>query len=200
MIAVLTISLYIPPIEQEFGWSRVQVSFAFTIVAYMIVLMSPLQGFLVDRFGPRRVVLTSIPLFAASLAALYFTAGEPARVLRALGARAGLGLGLWPLGYLQAVTPWFDRKLGLVARLRERGNRPRQHAAADARDRPDDRRLQLAARAARARRVGPVRELADRRLLRLREPSPATPRRSSSAPRRRRSACPFRKRCASRRS
>jgi hypothetical protein len=23
------------------------------------------------------------------------------------------GLGLWPLGYLQAVTPWFDRKLGL---------------------------------------------------------------------------------------
>jgi hypothetical protein len=23
------------------------------------------------------------------------------------------GIGLWPLGYLQAVTPWFDRKLGL---------------------------------------------------------------------------------------
>ena len=37
VIAVLTIGLYIPPIEQEFGWSRVQVSFAFTIVAYMIV-------------------------------------------------------------------------------------------------------------------------------------------------------------------
>jgi len=25
-----------------------------------------------------------------------------------------LGLGLWPLGYLQSVTPWFDRKLGLA--------------------------------------------------------------------------------------
>jgi MFS family permease len=24
------------------------------------------------------------------------------------------GLGLWPLGYLQSVTPWFDRKLGLA--------------------------------------------------------------------------------------
>ena len=23
-------------------------------------------------------------------------------------------IGLWPLGYLQAVTPWFDRKLGLA--------------------------------------------------------------------------------------
>ena len=42
-------------------------SFAFTIVAYMIVAMSPLQGFLVDRFGPRRVVLTSIPLLATRI-------------------------------------------------------------------------------------------------------------------------------------
>jgi MFS family permease len=73
VIAVLTISSYIGSIEKEFGWSRVQVSLAFTIVAYMIVLMSPLQGVLVDRFGPRRVVLASIPLFSASLAALYFT-------------------------------------------------------------------------------------------------------------------------------
>src|SRR6185295_12822447 len=73
VIAVLTISAYIQPIEQEFHWTRVQVSLAFTIVAYMIVLMSPVQGFFVDRFGPRRVVLTSIPVFGLSLAALYFT-------------------------------------------------------------------------------------------------------------------------------
>ena len=39
------------PIQKEFGWTRVEVSFAFTIVAYMIVLVSPLQGFLADRFG-----------------------------------------------------------------------------------------------------------------------------------------------------
>ncbi len=58
VIAVLTISAYIQPIEQEFGWSRVQVSFAFTLVAYMIVLVSPLQGWCVDRYGPRRTVLT----------------------------------------------------------------------------------------------------------------------------------------------
>ncbi len=80
----------------------------------MIVVMSPLQGMLVDRFGPRRVVLTSIPLFALSLAAIYFT---PANIyvyylLWAIVPIAGLGL--WPLGYLQAVTPWFDRKLGFA--------------------------------------------------------------------------------------
>ena len=59
-------------------------------------------------------MLTSIPLFALSLAAIYFT---PANIyvyylLWAIVPIAGLGL--WPLGYLQAVTPWFDRKLGLA--------------------------------------------------------------------------------------
>jgi MFS family permease len=114
VIAVLTISPYILPIQAEFGWTRVQVSLAFTIVAYMIVLMSPLQGFLVDRLGPRRVVLMSIPLFSASLAALYFTPKNLLvyYVLWALVPVAAIGL--WPLGYLQAVTRWFDRKLGLA--------------------------------------------------------------------------------------
>jgi MFS family permease len=114
VIAVLTISLYLPPIEKEFGWTRVESSFAFTIVAYMIVAMSPLQGMLVDRFGPRRVVLTSIPLFAASLAALYFTPANLGVYYLLWAIVPIAGLGLWPLGYLQSVTPWFDRKLGFA--------------------------------------------------------------------------------------
>lgn len=114
VIANLTVTGYITPIEREFGWSRVDVSFAFTIVAYMIVLMSPLQGFLVDRFGPRRVVLTSIPLFALSLAAIYFTPPNLYVYYLLWAIVPVAGIGLWPLGYLQAVTPWFDRKLGLA--------------------------------------------------------------------------------------
>lgn len=114
VLANLTVTAYIAPIEQEFGWLRSDISFAFSLVAYMIVAVSPLQGMLVDRFGPRRVVLTSIPLFALSLAALYFTPNNIYffYLLWALVPIAGLGL--WPLGYLQAVSPWFDRKLGLA--------------------------------------------------------------------------------------
>jgi len=114
VISTLTSGLYIPPIQKEFGWTRTDVSFAFTIVAYMVVLMSPLQGFLVDRFGPRRVILTSIPLFGASLAALYFTPADKTIYYILWGLTPVLGVGLWPIAYLQAVTPWFDRKLGLA--------------------------------------------------------------------------------------
>src|SRR5499427_4003980 len=113
VISTLTSGLYIPPIQKEFGWMRADVSFAFTIVAYMVVLMSPLQGFLVDRFGPRRVILTSIPLFGLSLAALYFTPPNHLVYYILWGLTPVLGVGLWPIAYLQAVTPWFDRKLGL---------------------------------------------------------------------------------------
>jgi MFS family permease len=114
VIANLTVAAYITPIEQETGWSRVDVSFAFTLVAYMIVLISPLQGVLVDRFGARRVVLTSIPLFALSLAAIYFSP-QNLYAFYALWILVPIAaIGLWPLGYLQAVTPWFDRKLGLA--------------------------------------------------------------------------------------
>jgi MFS family permease len=114
VIANLTVTGYITPIEQEFGWLRSDVSFAFSLVAYMIVAMSPLQGVLVDRFGPRRVVLTSIPLFALSLAAIYFTPANMYVYYLLWAIVPVASIGLWPLGYLQAVTPWFDRKLGLA--------------------------------------------------------------------------------------
>ncbi|MGV3590379.1 MAG: MFS transporter [Gammaproteobacteria bacterium] len=114
VLANLTVTAYITPIEQEFGWLRSDVSFAFSLVAYMIVAVSPIQGMLVDRYGPRRVVLTSIPLFALSLAALFFTPNN-IYIYYLLWALVPIaGLGLWPLGYLQAVAPWFERKLGLA--------------------------------------------------------------------------------------
>lgn len=114
VIAILALSPFIPPIEQEFGWSRVQVSFAATIVSYLVVFVSPLQGLLVDRFGPRKVILTSIPLFALGLSAFYFQPDNLAVYYTLWALIPLLAVGLWPLGYLQAVSQWFERRLGLA--------------------------------------------------------------------------------------
>ena len=114
VIAVLAFSPFIPPIQEELGWSRVQVSLAVTIVSYMIVLVSPLQGVLVDRFGPRRVILTSIPLFAIGIGAFYFQPDNLTVFYVLWGLIPILSIGLWPLGFLQSVTRWFDRRLGLA--------------------------------------------------------------------------------------
>jgi MFS family permease len=114
VIAVLTVSPFLQPIEQEFGWTRVQSSLAITIVSYMVVLMSPLQGLLADRFGPRRVILTSIPLFALGLATFYALPNSLFAYYALWTLIPILAVGLWPIAYLQAVTQWFDRRLGLA--------------------------------------------------------------------------------------
>ena len=114
VVAILAISPFIPPIEAEFGWSRVQVSLAATIVSYMVVFVSPLQGFLVDRLGPRKVILTSIPLFALSLASLYWLPDSLPIYYTIWVLIPLFSIGLWPLGYLQAVSQWFEKKLGLA--------------------------------------------------------------------------------------
>jgi MFS family permease len=121
VIAVLAFGIFVRPIEQEFGWSRLQVSLAATIVAYMTMLVSPLQGMLVDRYGARSVVLTSIPLFAAGLV-LFQWLSPSLTVFYFLWALLPLlAIGLWPMGYLRIVSGWFERKLGLALGIANAG-------------------------------------------------------------------------------
>ena len=48
------------PIAKQFGWSYAQISLAASLQALMIGLGSPLVGFLVDRWGPRRLIFGGI--------------------------------------------------------------------------------------------------------------------------------------------
>lgn len=121
VIGVLSFSVFISPIEGAFGWSRVDVSLAITIISYMIMLVSPIQGVLVDRFGPRRVVLASIPAFSLAVGSFYFLP-DNLSIFYLLAALLPIcGIGLLPLSYLQAVSRWFDRRLGLALGIANAG-------------------------------------------------------------------------------
>ena len=52
------------------GWSRAQYSLVFVVTMVLGLVTGPLMGRLIDRFGPRRVVLTGMVPFALSYAAL----------------------------------------------------------------------------------------------------------------------------------
>lgn len=111
---VFSFGVFIAPLSAAFGWTRPSIAFGSTIIALTIMLVAPLQGWLVDRFGGRRVVLTSIPLFAAGLF-LMSRMGDDIRVFYLLcGLLPVLGLGLWPTSYLRVVSGWFDRRLGMA--------------------------------------------------------------------------------------
>ncbi len=46
----------VEPIAEEFGWSYAQISLASSLRGLEMGLLAPLVGFLVDRWGPRRLV------------------------------------------------------------------------------------------------------------------------------------------------
>lgn len=114
VLLVFTFGVFVQPLSAAFGWSRPAIAFGSTIIALMVMVISPVQGYLIDRFGTRPVVLSSIPLFAAGLFLMSRMSGDITYFYLLCGLLPWLGLGVWATSYLRAVSTWFDRRLGLA--------------------------------------------------------------------------------------
>jgi MFS family permease len=55
-------SVLIHPLEAEFGWSRTLIASAISMNLLLFGIAAPISGFLLDRFGPRKVMLGSLTL------------------------------------------------------------------------------------------------------------------------------------------
>ena len=60
-------TLFIHPLEVEFGWSRAEIAFAVSINLFLYGLARPLSGWRLDRFGSRRVMAGSLALMAVGV-------------------------------------------------------------------------------------------------------------------------------------
>lgn len=105
---------FVEPLSRIFGWSKPSILFAATIVSLMIMVISPIQGYLIDRFGTRLIVLISCITFALGLAGMYFLTANIVTFYLMYAVLPLLGIGLWPVSYLRVVSTWFERRLGLA--------------------------------------------------------------------------------------
>lgn len=119
--AVACFGVLVAPLSARFGWSRGQIGAAVSFMAVAIMLCSPWQGALIDRFGARRVVLCSIPAFAVGLVAMRWLPPSLPLFYAAWFALPLMAAGLWPASYLKAVSGWFDRRLGAATGLANAG-------------------------------------------------------------------------------
>jgi MFS family permease len=55
-------SVLIHPLEGEFGWSRTLIASALSMNLLLFGIAAPISGFLIDRYGPRKVMLGSLLL------------------------------------------------------------------------------------------------------------------------------------------
>ena len=109
-------SVFVTPLEHDFGWDRSQTSTVFTFAAVMFAAGLLVGGRLQDRFGPFWIALTGGLLFTlsffffsytSSLHFLYFTYG----ILGGIG--TGLGYGI----VVPVMAKWFPDKIGMAIGL-----------------------------------------------------------------------------------
>lgn len=113
-LTLLAFGGFIAPLEAEFKWGVPAISLGASIISIMIMILSPIQGALVDRFGGRRLILGSVPVFAISLAAMFYLPNNVVVFYLAWILIPICGLGVWPISYLRSTAGWFDQKLGLA--------------------------------------------------------------------------------------
>ncbi len=110
------VSAFIDPIASDLGLGRADVLVLYSLGTFLGILTAPFIGRLVDRFGPRRLIVPAVVAVAAacgvmSLAHDAWSLGLSFLVLRAT-AIAGLSLVT-----MQMVNLWFDRFRGRVTAL-----------------------------------------------------------------------------------
>ncbi len=109
-----TIGVFVGPLAREFGWGIDQIMLAFPFFTLAAVIASPLVGQLTDRYGPRRVALTSIVLFSLTMMSFSLQNGSIVMWLGTWSILAFTGAGTLPITWTRAVNGWFFKKRGLA--------------------------------------------------------------------------------------
>ncbi|MGC9951504.1 MAG: MFS transporter [Bryobacteraceae bacterium] len=110
-------AFFLKPLSGAFGWSRESVSAAFGFAALTVAVCSPPLGHLLDRFGPRRVILPCMAVFGVTFASLGFLTPRLAHLYAIFVVLGIVGNGTTQMGYSRAVSTWFDRRRGLALAL-----------------------------------------------------------------------------------
>lgn len=109
-----TIGVFAGPFMQEFGWTIAQVMSALAVFTMVALFAAPMIGYVTDRVGVRKVVLTSIVLFSLTMMSFGLNNGSMGMYLGLWGLLAFAGAGTLPITFTRAISRWFHHKRGLA--------------------------------------------------------------------------------------
>ena len=108
------------PFRKEFGWSYTQISLAASLRGMEMGIFAPLMGFLVDRWGSRKILLVGITTVGLGIVMLSFTRS----LWMFYGAFLLIGFGAGgstSVVTMSAVAHWFDKNVGKALGLMSAG-------------------------------------------------------------------------------
>lgn len=107
-------SLLLPPLIDEFKWDRGLAAGAFSFGFLVSALISPFVGRVMDRHGPRPVILTGVVLMSAGLMLAPFVT-SPWQLYATLGVAVSGGANMMTYtAHSQFLPHWFVRRRGLA--------------------------------------------------------------------------------------
>jgi OFA family oxalate/formate antiporter-like MFS transporter len=112
-------TLFVNPIDQKYHWGRAAIQVAFSIFVLTETWLVPIEGWFIDRFGPRVMVcgsgvLVAIAWVLNSIAGSLFT-------LYVAAAIGGVGAGIIYGASVGNALKWFPDRRGLAAGLTAAG-------------------------------------------------------------------------------
>ncbi len=111
-LLIYSFSIFVKPLSEAFGWSRSEVSLAYSVTALMIALSSPILGRLLDRFPARRVIVPCMVIYAATFASMSLLTAHLWHFLLLFAVMGAVGNGTCQLAYARVLSTWFDRGRG----------------------------------------------------------------------------------------
>jgi OFA family oxalate/formate antiporter-like MFS transporter len=112
-------TLFVAPINDKYHWGRAAIQVAFTIFVVTETWLVPVEGYLIDRFGPKLMICGSGLLVAIAWVLNAFASSLPLLYLAA--AIGGIGAGVIYGGSVGNALKWFPERRGLAAGLTAAG-------------------------------------------------------------------------------
>jgi MFS family permease len=114
-INVFCFGVFLKPITADLGIGRGLLSSALTLHATVAALMCPVFGWLIDRWGVRRVMIPALVFYTLGIAAYALIQADPFAITYLIFAVTGLtGTVAGPIPYSTVISQWFDRQRGLA--------------------------------------------------------------------------------------
>ena len=114
MFTIFAFGVFVKPLEDEFGWTRGELSFAVTMTNFAVVIASPCLGLIIDKFGVRRVLIPSVILMGLTVASMTLLSANLWHFYLLYFLIPLLGAGTLPQSYSRVLIAWFSRRRGIA--------------------------------------------------------------------------------------
>ncbi|WP_247887121.1 oxalate/formate MFS antiporter [Azospirillum sp. SYSU D00513] len=108
-------TLFVPEIQATHNWTRASIQTAFTIFVVVQTWLAPIEGYFIDKFGPRLIV--AVGGFFTGLSWIVDSYATSLTVLYIGSALGGIGVGCVYATCVNSALKWFPDKRGLAVGL-----------------------------------------------------------------------------------